>query len=178
MHRRLVEEYGEGPFDTIAEHDEAIIKNHNRVVSPKDDVYVLGDVFLGPRRMFAEYINQLNGRLHLLLGNHDDRMNIHQKNMFVWAKDLYLLKAKDGDRTQKIMLCHYPMRSWPASNSGGSWMLHGHTHNSLFDNPRLLSFCVSANAIGYTPMSFEQVKARMRWIFEHRQQLLEREGSR
>ena len=39
------------PWDTIEEMDEALIENHNKVVSPKDRVYFLGDVIINRKHM-------------------------------------------------------------------------------------------------------------------------------
>ena len=168
-HANLVYKFGERPFKTLEEHDRTIIDNHNSRVGPKDDVYVLGDVCFAGKKTFLRYLDGINGRLHLIRGNHDRRLNAELKKRFVWEKDLHTLKIKK-DRVYKIVLCHYPMRSWDGS-SRGSWMLHGHDHGKLGEDPRLLSFCVSINTIGYFPLSFSQVKAKMMWIEEERKLL-------
>ena len=54
--------------------NETIIANHNKVAHTDDEVYLLGDLMLGgPDRMEIglEMIRALNGRLHLVRGNHD-----------------------------------------------------------------------------------------------------------
>lgn len=61
-------------FETVEEMNQTIIKNHNSIVKPEDDVYVLGDLLLGgPDNQAAglELIAQMNGKLHLVRGNHD-----------------------------------------------------------------------------------------------------------
>ena len=35
---------------------------------------------------------------------------------------------------QDIVLCHYAMRVWQKSHYG-AWMLYGHSHGTLPDNP-------------------------------------------
>jgi calcineurin-like phosphoesterase family protein len=57
-------------FDSVEEMNEAIISRHNSVVSADDDVYVLGDLTLGDHAAGAECIKRMNGRLHIVLGNH------------------------------------------------------------------------------------------------------------
>jgi calcineurin-like phosphoesterase family protein len=59
------------PGDTVA-HDAAVIANWNSVVRPEDFVWVLGDVGMGHVERFADSLIRLNGRLHLITGNHDD----------------------------------------------------------------------------------------------------------
>lgn len=54
--------------------NDTIIANHNNIVKPEDDVYLLGDLLLGgPDNIEKglEMIRSLNGRIHLVRGNHD-----------------------------------------------------------------------------------------------------------
>ena len=55
--------------------NEAIIERHNRKVSDKDDVYILGDIIVCPEEYLDEFmkntVGRLKGRLHLIVGNHD-----------------------------------------------------------------------------------------------------------
>ena len=59
------------PFDTVEEMNEAIVKNWNSVVSPDDTVYHLGDCFMGQLETVAKYGFRLNGKIHVIPGNHD-----------------------------------------------------------------------------------------------------------
>lgn len=63
-------------FSSVQEMNEAIIQHHNALVRPDDDVYVLGDSSLGggDAQILATnkaLIERLNGRLHIIRGNHD-----------------------------------------------------------------------------------------------------------
>jgi predicted phosphohydrolase len=58
------------PFTTIEEHDQVLIENWNRVVSPGDQVMHLGDVSLSVPVM-ERVVAQLNGDITLIPGNHD-----------------------------------------------------------------------------------------------------------
>ena len=63
-------------FDCIETMNETIVERHNAVVAPDDDVYVLGDLCLGGAvpgitAKNQELIERMNGRLHIILGNHD-----------------------------------------------------------------------------------------------------------
>lgn len=58
-------------FNSIDEHNKTIVSNWNKVVSEDDDVYVLGDLMLNDNETACEYIKQLNGRIHIVRGNHD-----------------------------------------------------------------------------------------------------------
>lgn len=49
-----------------------IVKRHNEVVAPEDDVYTLGDLCMGVDvESNKQLIESLNGKLHVLFGNHD-----------------------------------------------------------------------------------------------------------
>jgi len=61
-------------FETIDQMNQTIIYNHNLLVQPNDDVYVLGDLLLGGANSAEkglELISQMKGKLHLVRGNHD-----------------------------------------------------------------------------------------------------------
>ena len=63
-------------FTSVQEMNEAIIQRHNALVRPDDDVYILGDSSLGggDEQVLAAnkaLIERLNGRLHIIRGNHD-----------------------------------------------------------------------------------------------------------
>lgn len=59
------------PFSSIEAHDETLIENWNSVVDPTSDVFVVGDYALGDRQRALGYLERLNGRKHLIEGNHD-----------------------------------------------------------------------------------------------------------
>lgn len=63
--------WGPRGFNSIGEHDAEIIARHNSLVKPDDDVYVLGDLMLGDNEHGLRCINRMNGRLHIIIGNHD-----------------------------------------------------------------------------------------------------------
>lgn len=61
-------------FSSVEEMNEAIIENHNKIIKPEDEVYCLGDCVLGGADSLEsglEIMRALNGKLHLVRGNHD-----------------------------------------------------------------------------------------------------------
>lgn len=149
--------YSKRPFADLDEMHSELVRRWNSVVGPKDEVYVVGDFAYkchpGTLRRFAE---SLNGTMYLVRGNHDKASVSH----FAWVKDLHTIHVQDGDRVQRIVLCHYAMRVWNTSHHG-TWHLYGHSHGNLKDDPNSLSFDVGVDCWDYTPVSYEQVKARM-----------------
>lgn len=68
--------YGVRGFHSVEEMNEAIIERHNSTVDSDDDVYVLGDLCLGGGEpgitaKNKALIERMNGRIHIILGNHD-----------------------------------------------------------------------------------------------------------
>ena len=59
--------------DNVNEMNEAIISSWNKVVSPNALVWHLGDFALGDRSKIPEIVARLNGRINLVLGNHDHK---------------------------------------------------------------------------------------------------------
>lgn len=69
-HRNIVALGPGRPFDTVEEHDEALIEAHNAVVRPRDRVIHLGDFSLSVTVM-ERVLARLNGAIELYAGNHD-----------------------------------------------------------------------------------------------------------
>ncbi len=127
--------------DTEA-HDATIIENWNRVVKPEDVVWVLGDVGMGHLPRFADQLDQLWGRKHLITGNHDDpwpgnRDSFkYQRSWLERFESVQPFARKkidgitvllshfpyEGDHTDEERCLQYRLRDY------GEWLLHGHTH--------------------------------------------------
>ena len=63
-------------FEDVGEMNAIIVGRHNERVAPEDDVYVLGDLCLGGSgaevlTQTKAFIESMNGKLHIILGNHD-----------------------------------------------------------------------------------------------------------
>ena len=57
-------------FKNIYEMNNTIIKNFNSIITWEDDLYLLGDNFLGELESGISLFNQLPGKIHLIWGNH------------------------------------------------------------------------------------------------------------
>ena len=68
------------PQNGVPEMNEGIVRLWNRQVTPDDTVYVIGDVAMGKVDQTIEYVRQLNGTKHLIMGNHDRPHPIMHKN--------------------------------------------------------------------------------------------------
>ncbi len=150
------------PFSNVQEMNEALIQRWNEKIKPKDVVYHLGDFGLTYKENLATILDQLNGKIHLIAGNHEGSA-IQNKNRFEWIKDYHELKVKDPDCSngvQRIILFHYAMRVW-RGDARGNWHLYGHSHGNLPDLADRLSFDVGVDNHDFYPLSYAEVKAIM-----------------
>jgi len=106
------------PFDGVEEMDRELVRRHNEVVGKGDMVYHLGDFAFRNSKKKSIYINQLNGKHKFIIGSHDKGSG--------WLHNRLELVIKG----QKVVMDHYPMRSWGWSFHG-SWQLHGHSHGRV-----------------------------------------------
>ena len=114
-------------FDSVEQMNEWIVFHHNKMVEPDDDVYALGDLMLGDSVKGIEYIKRLNGKLHIVRGNHDTdrRWELYKElpNVIEMQNAIYLKYKK-----HHFYMSHYPTI----------------TSNNDYDKPlkqRLLNLC-------------------------------------
>lgn len=146
--------------DVNAMH-KTIIKNWNDTVRDTDTVFCLGDFCFGKWEWAKSIVDVLNGKIHFIMGNHDDYKHIKKIGRFESIND-YVDLNLNGDKDIKnlhFVLMHYPILSWNRQ-SHGSYMIHGHTHMSLsykdfHKNKRI--FDVGCNGWNYTPVSYGEL---------------------
>ncbi len=129
------------PFNTLEEHDDVIISNINKYVKENDVLYHLGDFSMGGKANVWKYRARINCKnIHLCLGNHDIHIAKNAVLDGVAAQDLFssvqIVNQKKIGKTNLVM-CHYAFRTWDKGNYG-SFMIHGHSHNSLPPYEKLL----------------------------------------
>lgn len=113
-------------FTSIEEHDQIVTENHNMAVKPNDDVFFIGDLCLHQNKWDrAKAIDALNGRKHLVIGNHDRDTVQFYRDSGLFAEVETMLDLKYNKKY--IVMCHYPVAYWLLADKG-AWMLHGHFH--------------------------------------------------
>ncbi len=121
--------------------DEELIKAWNNVVLEEDEVYHMGDFSLTNDEKTNKILQRLNGKIHLIKGNHEKSVLNKQYNRdrFEWIKDYYELKISINEfdftvptrnKEITIIMSHYAMRVWNKSHHGAIH-LYGHSHDSL-----------------------------------------------
>lgn len=164
--------YDNRPFLNTESHDEVLIGNHNNVVNVDDDVWLLGDVSWKNVTGTIEIIKQLNGRLHLVIGNHDHKF-LRNKNFRDCFVEICHYKELDIGNGKQLILSHYPI---PCFNGQfrGNWHFYAHVHNTeqwnmiesfkrMHEDARGAGTCNMVNVgcmmpwMGFSPKTFEEV---------------------
>jgi calcineurin-like phosphoesterase family protein len=146
------------PFADVEEMNRVMVERWNAVVGPNDIVYHVGDIaYKFSRTDLRKIREQLNGQIYLVPGNHD-KVALEMRD--AWKLLPQCAEVSIGSPRQRIVLCHYALRVWNLSFHG-AWHLYGHSHGTLPDNPHSLSFDVGVDCTNFTPMSEEEVIAKM-----------------
>ncbi len=150
FHKNVIE-YNHRPFSCVEEMNHHLIQAYNEKVTQEDTVYFLGDFSFCSLDKSMSILDQLNGRKHLVRGNHDHNgvcKLSHWESVDI-IKDLWVDK-------QRVILCHYPMWVWPGMHRG-AWHLYGHVHGS-HNNPQPKSFDVGVDTSkNFGPYSYDDI---------------------
>jgi calcineurin-like phosphoesterase family protein len=142
------------PFKTVEEQNETIVANWNSVVKPEDTVYVVGD--FTTKDEGVKYVDRLNGKKILVIGNYDEpRIELLKQKFDEVVSDCVVnIGGKD------IFVNHYP--SVAVSNK---FNIVGHIHSLWKVQRNMIN--VSVEAWNYTPVSEEQLIVCMNAIEKH-----------
>lgn len=118
------------PFSDVDEMWNVMKDLWNGRVTKKDDIWILGDFCFRNAKNPVEYLKELNGKKHLIIGNHDrDLLKNDEAMKYFVSVDTYK-KIHDYGRT--LILCHYPIAEWDGYFRG-TYHIYGHIHNSTND---------------------------------------------
>lgn len=144
----VIRQHPEGRlFKHIGEHDDLLVKEWNKIVTPQDHVYHLGDVAIS--KQCLRFCNYLNGKKRLVRGNHD--IADTKQYLEVGFQEIYGVRVfhKEG-----FILSHIPIH--PASIKKGWINVHGHTHSNVVrlenGHPDERYRCVSVEHTNYRPV--------------------------
>lgn len=113
-HRNIIS-FCSRPFKDVEEMNETIIANWNRTVGPDDTVFHLGDFCLGGSDEWNRILDRLNGRIYLIMGNHDLR-NIRKG--YADRFELITMQMHIEIEKRKIYLNHYPFLCYSGAYDG------------------------------------------------------------
>lgn len=114
--------------ETVEEMDELMIDTWNSQVGPDTVVYHTGDFSFAKHDRTKEIISRLNGKIHLITGNHDTVIKESYELQSMFASVSVEKIVKVGKVT--MALHHFPQVEWHNCHYGW-YQLHGHTHGGL-----------------------------------------------
>ena len=134
--------------------NKALIDNWNKVVRKEDKVIMNGDFALSGKDKIIEIGQQLNGRKTLILGNHDGAsLKTYYDAGFEMVSKYPIVVG------EFFIVSHMPQY---VQENGVYVNVFAHVHNNpAFKDVSARSFCTSAERINYTPIEFEDMKARI-----------------
>lgn len=158
-------------FDTIEEHNEALIKSINTLVKHNDILYHLGDWSFGGHENIKKFRDRLEcGEIHLIFGNHDQHIepidSIYRESFTSCNHKLELNLKIDCIRTNKFgkqlfFLSHYSHQVWNKSHHGAIH-LFGHSHGTLQGIGKSMDVGVDTNDL--YPYHMDEILDKMKNI--------------
>jgi calcineurin-like phosphoesterase family protein len=151
-HKNILKFQKNRQFETIEDMNETLISNWNSVINEDSIVFNLGDVSFGTKLKTENILKRLNGKIHLISGNHDFLKNARFEPYFESIRRYREISIED----QRIVLFHFPIYDWN-NTSAGWWHLHGHTHNTYFGKGKIIDVGIDTNK-ELKPYTFKQIK--------------------
>lgn len=158
-HDRIIG-YCNRPFKNVDEMNAVLIEKWNAKVKKDDVVWHLGDFCFGGKNHIKEIFSKLNGRINIVLGNHD-----HYKVDFYY--DLGFNRVYDHPVVVQdfFILSHEPLQwlneSIPMAN------IFGHIHsNPAYSDFSSNSFCVCVERCNYEPIKWSEMMKKMKRRFK------------
>lgn len=161
------EEDGEVVVETDA-HDSEIVRRHNEVVRPDDIVWFHGDLCLKDVDYALELVGRMNGRRHLIWGNHDAGWPGHSDSHKNQARYLEVFDSVQFAKVRKfgklrVMMTHLPYvgdhtpteryPEWRLANTMP--LLCGHVHDKWKTRGNQLN--VGLDVWGLAPVPLKEI---------------------
>ena len=147
-----------GWFNDVNHMNETIISNWNNVVGKNDLVYLLGDISHTIKgKETRKLLEQLNGRIILIKGNHDKQKDINKYKDLLEEIDNYKeIIYRYENKDYHIILSHYPYGSWNRSLHG-SIMCHGHSHGRYIAKGKIFDVGLDSDIGLFEPLNIEYI---------------------
>lgn len=158
-------------YESVYEMNEAIVERFNSVVQPGDDVYILGDLCLGGGgpAILADnkaLIERLNGRLHIIRGNHDTEPRVRMYETCANVVDIVKWADMLHYKGYHFYLSHFPTLTGNLEKESlkqCTCNLFGHTHqttNFHLDMPFM--YHVGVDSHNCYPMNLDNIIIEMK----------------
>lgn len=148
--------YENRPFASVEDMDQELVRRWNETVGEGDTVFHLGDFSARSEEEDRALLARLHGRKVLVLGNHDRHRSPQQWRALGFEEAIPWPILWEGF----FLLSHEPLyvnRNMPYAN------VFGHVHgNPSYRDTSSRSVCVSVERTGFSPLSFEELRQRLR----------------
>lgn len=114
-----------GHFADVDQMNETMISIWNSVVKPEDTIYVIGDFSFGKLEETCDLTTRLQGKKHLIAGNHDRKMIRYAEFCVLWDSVSWYETLQT--QSELITMHHFPQYEWEKMHHGAIH-LHGHVH--------------------------------------------------
>lgn len=141
--------YCNRPFDSVWEMNSVLTENWNLVIKPNDIVYYLGDFSF----QSDKYKNFLNGRIHLISGNHDKRRYDYLFDKVVDSMELKIGEFNCYLTHQPIELDRHYKKGFVPDFSlldKYNYIICGHCHNAFKASGKNIN--VGVDVWNYSPI--------------------------
>ena len=153
----FIRNYYDRPFPTPWDMDNEMIVRHNRAVGPDDTCIHVGDFWHEDGGSWENYRAKLNGRVHILQGNHSIKYREHihamvvdvpflderNENSTIYDGRAYIThEPANADLNYRINIVGHMHDKWKVIRKEGSWIVN-----------------VSVEQWEYKPVSFDDIKA-------------------
>lgn len=156
--------FDDRPFADVQEMDRVMIQLWNRRVQKNDHVYIAGDFAYRSERPEEWYLERLNGRKSLIIGNHDKRLLKNEKAMGYFEEVDKMMHVSDSGC--QICICHFPLAEWNGFYKG-SHHIYGHIHNRRDDTYAFMKTRERAYNAGC--MLYNYAPATLRELMQYRE---------
>lgn len=144
--------YCNRPFSSVEEMNEKLIENWNSVVGKNDIVWHLGDFSFGKKENVSEIVPKLNGRINLVMGNHD-----HQKIKFYYDAGFHRVYDRSVIINGSYIITHAPLQF--LNDNCPFYNIFGHVHDSdMYKTWAKNGCCVCVERHDYKPISWKEIQ--------------------
>lgn len=163
-HKNIIRLANRHRFNSVEDMDEHLLTVWNQRVKTNDVIYHLGDVTWGNP---SKLLPKLNGRIVLIVGNHDDQAGDLHYSLKALPHAHYIEIPHTGPTG--MVLCHYPFEDWNG-RFRGSIHLHAHTHAKELERPLLPHIAYEDETVkgerGLAPVSNAVGKVTDKWLHD------------
>lgn len=151
-------------YESVSAMNTAQVQKWNSIIEDEDDVYILGDVILGDTSNI-EFIKQLKGRIHIVLGNHDTATREKMYRELPGVVEVAEIGIRLKYKKHHFVLTHYPMLTGNLERESLKQMtlnLYGHTHQtSNFYNDMPFMYHVGVDSHNGYPVLLDDIIEEM-----------------